>query len=165
MSGMLALVGGEEFSPGNEEQDRRLCRAAAGGPAYVVPTAAARMGPDKIVAAAIDWFSKLGLQVQPLRVLKRSDAESLTLATSAAAGGFFYLVGGDPGLVTSVLRGTAVWAAICDAWQRGAALAGSSAGAMAMAEWTLVRARYPGDRMRRSSGDAQPRPGPCQVDG
>ena len=31
----------------------------------------------------------------------------------------------------------------------GAALAGSSAGAMAMGQWTLIRGRHPGDRRRR----------------
>jgi hypothetical protein len=35
------------------------------------------------------------------------------------------------------------------AWRRGAALAGSSAGAMALAEWTLVRKAYPGHAERR----------------
>jgi cyanophycinase-like exopeptidase len=36
-----------------------------------------------------------------------------------------------------------------DAWRRGAALAGSSAGAMAFGEWTLIRKAYPGHAERR----------------
>ena len=36
-----------------------------------------------------------------------------------------------------------------EAWRSGAALAGSSAGAMALGEWTLVRERMPGDDRRR----------------
>jgi cyanophycinase-like exopeptidase len=48
-----------------------------------------------------------------------------------------------------VLQGTRVWRAIVTAWAAGAALAGSSAGAMAMGEWTLIRHRVPGDRERR----------------
>ena len=40
-----------------------------------------------------------------------------------------------------LLAGTPAWDAIADAWRDGgAALAGSSAGAMALGEWTLIRA-------------------------
>src|SRR6185436_14044427 len=62
----------------------------------------------------------------------------------------FYLTGGDPGLVVDVLRDSPVWRAIAAAWRRGAALAGSSAGAMALGEWTLIRKAYPGHAQRRS---------------
>jgi cyanophycinase len=137
---VLALVGGDEFNPGNEEQDRILAQAAAPGPAYVVPTAAARQGPDRAVAHARDWFHQFGLELDELPVLKRGDAMSDKVAARARAGGFFYLVGGDPGLVAQVLRGSRVWRAMFEAWRDGASLAGSSAGAMALCSHTLVRA-------------------------
>lgn len=146
MTGYLALVGGDEFKPGNEEQDELLVRAARGhgGRAFVIPTAAARYGPDAAVATATSWFEGLGLGVEELRVLTRGHANSEALAEAAREGGFFYLAGGDPGHVAATLRETAVWRVIVDRWRRGAALAGSSAGAMAMGEWTLIRDRYPG---------------------
>src|SRR5438105_3964403 len=84
-----------------------------------------------------------------LPVLKRSDATAATNVELAEQGGLFYLTGGDPGLVVDVLRDTPVWQAIAAAWRRGAALAGSSAGAMALGEWTLVRRAYPGHAERR----------------
>lgn len=148
MPGLLALVGGDEFKPGNEEQDRLMVAAAGAGPAYVVPTAGARQGPDLAVAHATDWFAGLGLQLRELPVLKRSDAMKAALADEAARGGFFYLVGGDPGLVAQVLRGSLVWRAMFVAWRGGAVLAGSSAGAMALCSHTLVRATWP-NRFRR----------------
>jgi cyanophycinase len=67
----------------------------------------------------------------------------------ARIGRFFYLVGGDPGLVPKTLADTPLWDAIVEAWREGAALAGSSAGAMALGEWTLIRDRLPGDARRR----------------
>jgi cyanophycinase len=146
---MLALVGGDEFNPGNEEQDRMLAAAAGPGPAFVVPTAAARQKPEQSVAHATTWFRQLGLELQELPVLKRADAQSTTLAQRARDGGFFYLVGGDPGWVAEVLRGSPVWAAIFEAWRGGAALAGSSAGAMALCSHTLVRAKWPNHVNRR----------------
>jgi len=42
-----------------------------------------------------------------------------------------------------------VWDAVVQAWRDGATLAGSSAGAMALGEWTLIRDRRPGDARRR----------------
>jgi cyanophycinase len=153
VAGTLALVGGDEFNPGNEEQDRILAADAKPGPAFVVPTAAARQGPEQAVAHATHWFKQFGLELQELPVLKRRDAESADLAERARTGGFFYLVGGDPGLVAQVLCGSAVWRSIFEAWRAGASLAGSSAGSMALCSHTLVRASWP-NRFNRRAIDA-----------
>jgi cyanophycinase len=147
--GFLALVGGDEFKVGNEDQDRLLVEHRGAGKAYVVPTAAARQRPDRAVATAQKWFKGLGLDVEELPVLKRSDAASTKCVELAQEGGLFYLTGGDPGLVVDILHDSRVWRAIVDAWVGGAALAGSSAGAMAFGEWTLVRKAYPGHAERR----------------
>jgi cyanophycinase len=149
MVGPLALVGGDELNPGNEEQDRLLVEAAGGGPAYVVATAAGRQRPEMAVAHAVRWFAGLGLDVEELPATKRSHVTSADNAARARDGRFFYLVGGDPGLVPKTLAGTPVWGAIVEAWRGGAALAGSSAGAMAFGEWTLIRGRMPGDDQRQ----------------
>jgi cyanophycinase len=147
--GPLALVGGDELNPGNEPQDEVLARAAGGGPAFVLATAAARQRPEVAVANAVRWFASLGLAVEELPATRRSDAKSSANVARAREGRFFYLVGGDPGLVPKVLADTPLWDAIVEAWRSGAALAGSSAGAMALGEWTLVRERMPGDEGRR----------------
>ena len=147
--GMLALIGGDEFNPGNEEQDRMIAAAAGPGPAFVVPTAAARQQPERSVAHAKAWFRQFDVNLEELRVLKRADANSPAIAEHARTGGLFYLVGGDPGWVAKVLRGSAVWAAMFEAWRGGAALAGSSAGSMALCSHTLVRAKWPNHVNRR----------------
>jgi cyanophycinase len=148
MAGLLALVGGDEFNPGNEEQDRLMVAAAPRGVAYVVPTAAARQGSGQAVAHAQRWFQALGLDLVELPVLKRTDAMNPRIVESARSGAFFYLVGGDPGIVAQVLRGSEVWRAMFAAWRGGAVLAGSSAGSMALCSHTLVRATWP-NRFRR----------------
>ena len=150
---MLALVGGDELKPGNEEQDRMLVVGAKRGPAYVVPTAAARQGPQDAVQHARSWFKTLGLDLEELPVLKVADANSKELAALARGAGFFYLVGGDPGLVAQVLRDSRVWTAMFEAWRDGASLAGSSAGAMALCSHTLIRASWP-NRFNRRPSDA-----------
>jgi cyanophycinase len=147
--GPLALVGGDELNPGNEPQDRILVEAAGDGPAYVIAAAAARQRPDLAVANAERWFGELGLDVEELPLTKRSLAMSAEVTAKAREGRFFYFVGGDPGLVPKVLAGSAAWRAVVEAWREGAALAGSSAGAMALGSWTLIRDRMPGDDRRR----------------
>jgi cyanophycinase len=149
-AGILALVGGAEFQPGNEEHDRRLCEAAGGEPIFVIPTAAARQAPAKAVATAREWFHSLGTDVEELPVLTRRDASSAKNAELAATARAFYLAGGDPGLVVNVLKDSPVWDAIVQAWRRGAALAGSSAGAMALCTWSLIRNVKPGGHARRA---------------
>jgi cyanophycinase len=149
VTGPLALVGGGEFLPGNEETDRVLIEAAGDGPAYILPTAAARQRPELAVETARAWFASLGREVEELPVLTGADGMSARLAGLARQGRLFYLVGGDPGLVARTLNHTYVHLAMLEAWRAGAALAGSSAGAMALGEWAAVREQWPSHSRRR----------------
>ena len=146
--GPLILVGGAEFMPGNEPHDRLFADAAGDGPAYVIASAAVRQDPDRAVATARRWFAGLGREVIELRLRGRRDAADPATVEAARAGSGFYLCGGDPGLVVQILRDTPAWDAIVDAWRGGAVLAGSSAGAMALGEWSLIRAGMSHDRRR-----------------
>lgn len=148
VSGALALVGGAEFHPGNETQDRILVDAAGGRPAYVV-CAAVRHQPERAAATARSWFATLGADMRELVVHSRSDAALPSTVEAASGAGLVYIAGGDPGRTVQLLAGSAVWEAIVAAWRGGAALAGSSAGAMALCAWTLVRDRWPGHDTRR----------------
>jgi cyanophycinase len=149
MYGPLALVGGDEFHPGNERQDEILRDACAGRPAYVVATAAQEYAAGAVEAART-WFQGIGLEVRELRIRSKEDAASAKVAAEAAAAGLVYIAGGDPGFVVETLRSSLVWKAIAAAWRAGAALAGSSAGAMALCQWCLVQTSWPGEIDERS---------------
>jgi cyanophycinase len=148
MSGPLSLVGGAEFQPGNESQDRMLAEAAGGRPAYVV-CAAVRVRPEQAATTARRWFARLDVDMSELRVRSRSEAASASTVELARSAGLVYIAGGDPGRTVRLLNATPVWEAIVGAWRGGAALAGSSAGAMALCRWTLVRDRWPDHDIRR----------------
>ena len=153
--GPLALIGGgDEFQPGNELLDGWLVSAATRpgsvGPAFIVASAAAREGPDETIAEAQAWFAGLGLDVEELPLRTRDQALDPTNVERASAGRFFYVTGGDPGLVIEILERTPAWRAIVEAWQGGAVLAGSSAGALAFGEWTVARRIEPGDMLRNA---------------
>lgn len=133
MSGPLALVGGGEWQEGCDF-DRALLEESGTDEVLVLPTAAAYEGPQAAVDTASAWFGGLGAKVRPLMVLKRHEAEDAEVAAVARAAKFIYIGGGSPLHLRSVLKDSALWEAMCEAWQDGAALAGSSAGAMALCD-------------------------------
>ncbi|MGH9084939.1 MAG: Type 1 glutamine amidotransferase-like domain-containing protein [Acidimicrobiales bacterium] len=133
MPGMLALVGGAEWRDGCDF-DRDLLAAGGASEVLVVPTAAAYEHPARLTEAAERWFSDLGATVRALPVLTRADALDDANAAPAAASRCIYLAGGSPMHLRSVLKDSPVWEAVVHAWQGGASLAGSSAGAMVLCD-------------------------------
>ena len=132
-AGPLALVGGAEWSEGCTF-DADLLAASGQNRVLVVPTAAAYEHPARAVATASEWFAALGGEVEGLMVLGRGDAENPEHAGVVRRARFIYFGGGSPLHLRSVLKDSAVWAAVVDAWHGGAVLAGSSAGAMVLGD-------------------------------
>ncbi len=133
MNGPLALVGGDEWQPGCDF-DPELLAASGGSDVVVMPTAAAYEHPERAVASASAWFQSLGGVVRGLDVLQRSDALDVAKAAEVRAARFIYLAGGSPLHLRSVLKETPVWEALVAAWDDGAVVAGSSAGAMVLCD-------------------------------
>ena len=135
--GPLALVGSGEYLPSMAALEASLL--AGRPPRYVqLATAAVPDGPS-VVERWQDLgraqAARLGVEVTILPVYDRADADSAELADQVAGAGLIYLSGGNPGYLADTLRDSAVWAAIVATWRAGAALAGCSAGAMAMTSW------------------------------
>ena len=133
MHGPLALVGGGEWREGCTF-DRDLLAAGGVEEVLVLPTAAAYEHPERAVETAEQWFTGLGAKVRGLMVLARPDAEQEANVAAIRDAKFIYLSGGSPLHLRSVLKDSAAWDALCQAWQGGAVLAGSSAGAMALCD-------------------------------
>lgn len=142
--GPLALVGSGEYLPvmGTIEAD-----LIAGRPARYVQLATAAV-PDGVDVVdrwhrlGADAARRLGVEVVQVPVSTRDDANSLENAAMIEGAGLIYLSGGHPGFLADALRGTVVWSAIVEAWRSGAALAGCSAGAMALTSW-IPSLRHP----------------------
>jgi cyanophycinase len=137
--GMLALVGGGEWSEGCDF-DAGFLAASGSLDVLVLPTAAAYEHPERLVVRAGEWFGPLGGQVEGLMVLARSDAEDEGAAGVMRQARLIYLAGGSPMHLRSVLKGSKVWTALVEAWQDGAVVVGSSAAAMAITD-PMVDAR------------------------
>jgi cyanophycinase-like exopeptidase len=134
VAGPVALVGSGEYLPVLEDVERALL---AGREARFVQlaTAAAPEGPA-VLARWHDLGAKaaarLGVEQIVVPVVDRGSALDPANAALISGAGLIYLSGGNPRFLTETLRDSPVWAAIVAAWRNGAALAGCSAGAMAM---------------------------------
>jgi cyanophycinase len=133
-TGPVALVGSGEFLEVMAAVDAGLL---AGRPkkVAVLPTAASLEGDERVgwwLDLARRHYEAMEVESVPVPVLNRADAEDAGLAALMAGVGLVYLSGGDPHHLASTLRGSLVWEAVLGAWHGGAALAGCSAGAMAL---------------------------------
>ncbi len=135
--GPLALVGSGEYLPVMAAVEGMLL--AGRPPRYVqIPTAAAPEGEQSLrrwLDLGAAQADRLGVEQVPVVARDREEADSAELAALVAGAGLVYLSGGNPAYLAQTLRGTALWDAIVAAWQSGAALAGCSAGAMALTSW------------------------------
>jgi cyanophycinase len=137
--GTLALVGGGEWSEGCSF-DAGLLAESGQDRVVILPTAAAYEHPERQVLRAASWFDHLGASVEGLMVLSRADAEDEGAAAVLRSARFIYLCGSSPMHVRSVLKHSAAWDALVDAWRGGAVVVGSSGAAMALTD-PMVDAR------------------------
>ena len=140
--GALLMAGSGEFRPPMVSVDKVLLQYTPGRPPKVaiLPTAAGlEHSVSSWISDGIAHFSALDCEAYGIRAIDRAGVEDPEHAAALEAADLNYLSGGSPGYLVETLRDSAVWQAIVRRWKQGGALAGSSAGAMAMGEWTLVR--------------------------
>ena len=134
----ILLEGGAEFGGSMSEPDLRAIQLAGGpdAPIAILPTAAA---PDNNHRRAgnngAQWFRSLGAShVDVVPVTDRSSANDPALVARIRTARFIYMLGGFPGHLGETLKGSLVWQAALEAYEQGAVIGGSSAGAMVMCE-------------------------------
>jgi len=134
----ILLEGGAEFGGSMSDPDLRAIELAGGpdAPIAILPTAAA---PDNNHGRAgnngAKWFRSLGAShIDVVPVTDRSSANDPALAARIRPARFIYMLGGFPGHLGETLKGSLVWQAALEAYERGAVIGGSSAGAMVLCE-------------------------------
>lgn len=138
MPGTVALVGAGEFLPDMRDLDQELLATTGRAKPRVVilPTASYPDGAEvfeRWASMGAAHFAELGAEVEPVLVRDRSGADDAGAAQAVGEADLIYLSGGKPGYLLRSLDGTAVGAALVAAHDRGAVLAGCSAGAMVLA--------------------------------
>jgi len=137
--GYILLEGGAEFGGQMKEPDRRALSLAGGFNVRlsIVPAAAA---PDNNQQRAgqngVRWFQNLGAtNVTTLPLIDRASANNPAVVHALRGSRLIYLLGGFPRHLGDSLIGSAGWKAMLNAYQAGAVIAGSSAGAMVLCEF------------------------------
>ena len=139
MIGYLLLEGGAEFGGQMAEPDLRAIELAGGSGALIsiIPTAAA---PDNNSQRAgsngVRWFRSLGAeQVELLPLVDKPSANDQHIVATISQSRLIYMLGGFTGYLGETLKGSASWQAMLRAYESGAVIAGSSAGAMVMCQY------------------------------
>ena len=136
--GYILLEGGAEFGGDMEAVDLRALELAGGlhVPISIIPAAAAPAKDHQNAGNnGVQWFRSLGAtNVAALPLVDRKSAEDRGLAQTLGKSGIIYMLGGSPRYLEQCLRASAAWQAILTAYEMGAVVGGSSAGAMVLCE-------------------------------
>ena len=142
-SGALMIIGGAEDRTDNKAILARFV-ALAGGPErpLVVLTAASKM-PDQVWEQYRTALTDLGAgDVRHVPIAARADADDAATAGLVAGAGGIFMTGGDQKRLVAHLGGTRVEQAMRQAYhERGACIAGTSAGASALCTHMLAEGK------------------------
>jgi cyanophycinase-like exopeptidase len=137
MGARLALIGGEEFSPGFEDVHASLLTDLGVRRPRVVflPTCAADDGEEAIeywCATARAKLTDLGARVDTPRIIDAASADDPAHTRLITEADWVYLGGGYPHAAMRILPNTRALAALHSASKRGTLISGASGGAMLM---------------------------------
>lgn len=137
--GILLLEGGCEFQGKMEEPDRKALALAGGKIAKVVIITTAAAPDNNSIRAgniALEWFRTLGARnILALPIIDKESANDPELSAELDRANLIYILGGFPGYLCHTLTESRCLDALWCAYQKGAVLSGSSAGAMVLCEW------------------------------
>ena len=128
--GTLVLEGGGPFVR-NDELDRRVLDGIRR--VVVLPTADAFEQPRDLVATATTWGERIGVEVEPLMVITRpqADADAAAIVDGADA---VFLAGDSSNHLRSVLKGTVLFDAIVRVLDRGGVVLAAASSASALCD-------------------------------
>ncbi len=136
--GHIAIAGGAEFGGRMSDLDLRTMELAGGDAAaiHIIPAAAA---PDnnqhRAGARGVQWFKNLGAtKVYYREITDRVSADDPREAEPLGSADLIYLLGGFPAHLAESLQGSTSWQAAIRAYNSGAVVCGSSAGAMVLGD-------------------------------
>ena len=133
----IVLVGGNEFRRDCDVMDRALLERLGGAGAKIVilPTAATNENPYVAGENGVRQFRRLGARAEKLMIVDDDSANDAGLAGLIEDYAGLYFTSGDPIYLRDTLQGSKTWQALKAVADRGGLVAGSSAGAMVLAEW------------------------------
>ena len=142
MKGRLLIIGGHEDREDDMAVLERFVELAGGpGSRIAVITAASKVG-EKLWEVYDAAFAALGVENRrAIHIEDRAEAEDPELAADVAQADGIFMTGGEQRRLIAMVNGTALDAAMHAALERGACVAGTSAGASAMSARMLAHGR------------------------
>jgi cyanophycinase len=138
VAGTLVVVGGGEDRTGERTVLRRVAELAGGRDARIAVVGTATTVPDDVGPVYEKAFGDLAGDVLFLPVATREQAnDPATVAAIEQATGVFF-TGGDQDRIAAVFGGSDADTALHAAWERGAVVAGTSAGAAMMSSTMIL---------------------------
>ena len=128
--GTLVLQGGDPFRS-NDELDRRIL--AGIDRIVLLPTADAFEQPQDVVDEAQVWGARIGIEVDPLMVLTRPQADAAAAAVVDGSRAVF-LAGDSSNHLRSVLKDTPLFEALLRVLARGGVVVAAAASASALCD-------------------------------
>ena len=137
-AGTLCVIGGAEDRTGSRTVLREFVRLAGESPRIAVVATASSLGPE-ILDEYSALFRALGArEVLPLRPESRAEADDAAVAEQLSGVDAVFMTGGNQLKLTQVVGGTLFGDAVRSAYERGALVGGTSAGASAVSEHMIA---------------------------
>jgi cyanophycinase len=111
-----------------------LLQEVAAKRVVVLPTADAFERPEELVALARLWAERLGVEIEPLMVMRRTEALDPESAASLRGAKAVWLVGDNPIHLRSVIKDTPIWHAMQDILEQGGLIVGAGKSASALCD-------------------------------
>jgi cyanophycinase len=142
-SGALMIIGGAEDRTDNKAILGRFVALASGAERPLVVLTAASKMPDQVWELYRTALADLGAgNVRHIPIADRADADDAATADLVAGAGGIFMTGGDQKRLVAHLGGTRVEQAMREAYnERGACIAGTSAGASALCTHMLAEGK------------------------
>jgi cyanophycinase len=137
--GNLIIIGGAEDKENKCEILNKVVEMSGGGSSKIVVMTTATEHPEEVGNLYRKIFKKLGVRnLDIVNINSRIDASDEEYVNFINNADCIFFTGGDQLRITSLLGGTDAYAALHDAYNRGALLVGTSAGASAMSSNMIV---------------------------
>lgn len=143
LPGPILLAGGREFDGRMASADRTWLRhlGLAMPTIAVIPTASADR-PKQAGASGTRHFKGLLTRAMAVMIEDTIGGNDAANVATLEASDAFYFTGGDPNRLVKALEGSLGWETIVRRRRKGAAIGGSSAGAMALCDDVLAWERW-----------------------
>lgn len=136
MPGAIVLNGGNEFTAESNALNQAMLGMTQPRPVapqlVIVPMGADN--PRKAAQQGIRYFRSFGIQAESMLFPDAAAANVATLSAAMESADAIYLTDGNPLDAVRILTGTEALAKLRHAWERGAVIAASGAGAMALCD-------------------------------